>query len=151
VHATKGAGVERYLEPGEEIRLNARPHGAALVRPLSRAILAAVAGAVCILLGVSVHWALGLVGAAAVVIAALLALETVWRWDRTEVVLTTQKLFVVHGIAARRAAAVRLDRVQAVEVEQSVLGRLLGYGTLVAGNLEIPYVPNARDVVRLLP
>jgi uncharacterized membrane protein YdbT with pleckstrin-like domain len=102
-------------------------------------------------LGVSVQWALGLVGAAAVVLAALLALETVWRWDRTEVVLTSEKLFVVYGIAARRAAAVRLDRVQAVEVEQGLLGRFLGYGTLVAGNLEIPYVPNARDVVRLLP
>lgn len=142
--------MERYLEPGEEIRLNARPHGVTLVRPLARDLLAAAAGAVCILLGVSVHWSLGLVGAAAVGMAALLALESVWRWERTEVVLTTERLFVVYGIARRRAAAVRLDRVQAVELEQSLLGRLLGYGTLIAGNLEIPYVPHARDVARLL-
>jgi hypothetical protein len=40
--------------------------------------------------------------------------------------------------------------VQAVEVEQGLLGRFLGYGTLVAGNLEIPYVPRAQDVVRLV-
>jgi uncharacterized membrane protein YdbT with pleckstrin-like domain len=67
------------------------------------------------------------------------------RWDRTEVVLTTEKLLVVHGIARRRAAAVRLARVGAVEVEQGVVGRLLGYGTVVAGELEIPYVPHPRS------
>ena len=140
----------RYLEPGEELRLNARPHGVALARPLARALLAVAAGGVCIVLGISVHWTLQVVGAVALAGGALLALTAVWQWDRTEVVLTTEKLFVVHGVARRRAAAVRLDRVQAVELEQGLLGRVLGYGTLVAGGLEIPYVPRARDVVRLL-
>ena len=139
-----------YLEPGEEIRVDARPHGVALVRPLARSAVAAVAGAVCIVLGQSVHWGLAILGAAALALAALLALTAVWRWDRTSVVLTTEKLFVVYGIAKRRAAAVRLDRIQAVEVEQGLLGRVLGYGTLVAGGLEIPHVRHARDVVRLL-
>ncbi len=80
----------------------------------------------------------------------MLALGAVWRWDRTELVLTSEKLFVVHGVLSRRAAAVRLSRVGAVEVEQSLLGRVLGYGTLIAGELEIPYVPSPRDVCRLV-
>ena len=63
--------------------------------------------------------------------------------------MTTDKLFVVYGIARRHAAAVRLARVGPVEVEQGLLGRLLGYGTLVAGDLEIPYVPDPRRVCRL--
>jgi uncharacterized membrane protein YdbT with pleckstrin-like domain len=74
----------------------------------------------------------------------------VWRWDRTEVVLTNDKLFVAYGLAQRRAAAVRLERV-AVEIEQSPFGRLLGYGTVIAGNLEIPYVPRPTEICRLLP
>jgi uncharacterized membrane protein YdbT with pleckstrin-like domain len=53
-------------------------------------------------------------------------------------------------VARRRAAAVRLSRVDAVEVEQSLLGRLFGYGTLVAGTLEIPYVPEPRSFCRLI-
>jgi hypothetical protein len=65
-------------------------------------------------------------------------------------VLTSEKLFVVHGTLRRRAAAVRLSRVAAVEVEQTVLGRLLGYGTIVAGDLEIPFVPQPRDVGTLV-
>lgn len=142
--------MKSYLEPGEEIRLNARPHGVALVEPLTRALAAALAGAVCVVLGAPVHWTLAVLGAGALAAAALLALAAVWQWDRTEVVLTTRKLLVVYGIAKRRAAAVRLDGAQAVELEQGLAGRLLGYGTLVAGELEIPYVPRARDVVRLL-
>ena len=64
----------------------------------------------------------------------------VWKWDRTHVVLTTEKLFIVHGVLRRQAAAVHLARVGSVEVDQSLLGRLLGYGTIVAGELEIPGV-----------
>jgi hypothetical protein len=35
-------------------------------------------------------------------------------------------------------------------VEQSPLGRLLGYGTVIAGNLEIPYVARPSEICRLL-
>lgn len=130
--------------------MSARPHGVALVRPLAGALLAAGAGATCIVLGSPVHWTLALVGAVGLGLAALSALAAVWRWDRTSVVLTTRKLFVAYGIVRRRAAAVRLDRIQTVEIEQGLLARVLGYGTLVAGDLEIPHVPHARDVIRLL-
>jgi uncharacterized membrane protein YdbT with pleckstrin-like domain len=74
----------------------------------------------------------------------------VLRWERTRVVVTTEKLFVVHGLLRRRAAAVRLERVDAVEVEQTLLGRALGYGTLIAGALEIPYVADPGEVCRLI-
>jgi uncharacterized membrane protein YdbT with pleckstrin-like domain len=59
-------------------------------------------------------------------------------------VLTTEKLFIVQGIMRRRAAAVRLARVDRVEVDQSVVQRALGYGTLVAGGLVIRYVREPR-------
>ena len=64
--------------------------------------------------------------------------------------LTTEKLFVVHGVVRRRAAAVHLARIGAVEVDQSLLGRLLGYGTIFAGELEIPGVPRPREVCSLV-
>ena len=142
--------VHGYLNPGEEIRLESRPHGVALVRPLVRTLVLAGGGGGLVLAGSSFGWVLGAVGAAALVIAAVTALRDVLRWDRTEVVLTTEKLFVVHGVARRQAAAVRLSRIEAVEVEQSLVGRLLGYGTLVAGNLVIPYVPEPRTFCRLI-
>ena len=138
-----------YLDSGEHVRLEARPHGAALARPLTPALVLAIVGAALVLFGAQASWGIGAVGALLLAAGAVVALVAVWRWDRTHVVLTDEKLFVEYGLAQRRAAAVRLERVGAVEVEQSPLGRLLGYGTVIAGNLEIPYVPDPGRVCRL--
>jgi uncharacterized membrane protein YdbT with pleckstrin-like domain len=126
----------------EEIRLDTRRHGVVLVRPLAWAVASGVAGGLLVVRG----WPAPPLGAVLLVAGAWTALRAVIRWERTRVVVTTEKLFVVHGIWRRRAAAVRLDRVPAVEVEQTLLGRALGYGTLVAGNLEIPFVADPSQV-----
>jgi membrane protein YdbS with pleckstrin-like domain len=138
--------MRAYLEPGEQVRLEERPHAAALVRPLGRSLALALAGSILVLVAPA---SLGLVGALLLAAAAALALAAVWRWDRTQLVVTTDKLFVVYGVAQRRAAAVRLARVGPVEMEQSVLGRMLGYGTVIAGDLEIPFVPDPDKVCSL--
>jgi hypothetical protein len=64
--------------------------------------------------------------------------------------VTTEKLCLIDGTLRRRAAAVRLRAVENLELEQTVAGRLLGYGTLVAGPLEIEHVPHPRSVYRLV-
>ena len=130
----------------ERVCLDARKHGVVLLRPLSRALVLAGLGGAAFLLG----WPVSVAGATLLAAAAVLALAAVWRWDRTHVVLTTEKLFVVHGVLRKRAAAVRLARLGTVELEQSLLGRMLGYGTLVAGELEIPWIAEPREVYGLV-
>jgi uncharacterized membrane protein YdbT with pleckstrin-like domain len=83
-------------------------------------------------------------------LGAFIALRAVWNWEQTRVVLTTDKLFVVHGTLRKHAAAVRLARIGTVEIEQGLIGRLLGYGTIVAGDLEIEYVLEPRRVYGLV-
>ena len=139
-----------YLELGELVRLESRPHGAALVRPLGRALALAGLGGTLVLLGPRVSWAAAGVGALVLALGALAALAAVVRWDRTLLVLTSEKLFVVYGVIRRRGAAVRLSRVGPIEIEQSIPGRLFGYGTLVAGDLVVPYVPESRELDRLI-
>ncbi len=130
----------------EQVFVDQRRHGIVLVRPFARALLLAGCGVVGLMLG----WPGSLAGAVLVVVAAAYSVAAVLRWDRTHVVLTDEKLFVVHGILRRRAAAVRLAKVSTIEVDQSLLGRLLGYGTVVAGDLEIDCVPRAREVSALV-
>jgi uncharacterized membrane protein YdbT with pleckstrin-like domain len=137
------------LAEGEEVQLEARPHGVALVAPLFRTALLAALGAALVVLGPRLVWLLAPVGAVLLGVAAVLALVAVLRWDRTIHTLTTEKLVVEYGVLRRRAATVRLSRIGALEVEQSIAGRLLGYGTVVAGDLEVPHVAHPADVCRL--
>jgi uncharacterized membrane protein YdbT with pleckstrin-like domain len=132
--------------PGERVCLDARRHGIVLARPLSRALLLAAVGAFLFTL----PWPSAVAGALLVAVGAVLALRAVWRWERTRLVITTEKLFVVEGTLRRRAKAVRFRSLETVELEESLPGRLLGYGTLVAGALEIEHVPHPKRVYQLV-
>jgi uncharacterized membrane protein YdbT with pleckstrin-like domain len=126
----------------ERIYFDSRRHGLVLLPALLRAfLLAGIGGSL-----VTLAWPLPVPGAALVIVAALLALRAVWKWDRTHVIVTDDQLAVVSGTLRRRTASVRLERVGAVEVDQTLLGRVFGYGTLIAGPLEIKYVPQPRNV-----
>ena len=140
------------MDRGENVYLDSRRHGIVLAPALGRAFVIAAVGGFLFALGSPFP----LVGAALVIVAALLALRAVWRWERTHVVMTDDQLALVRGTMwRRRTAAVRLERVGAVEVDQTLLGRVFGYGTLRAGPLEITYVPQPRSgyglVARSLP
>jgi membrane protein YdbS with pleckstrin-like domain len=130
----------------EEVCLKARRHGIVLVRPLSWAIVLAGVGGVLLTLPRYISVA----GAVVVALGAVVALRAVWKWERTRMVVTTDKVFVVDGTLRRRARAVRLAAVEAVELEQSLTGRLLGYGTVVVGSLALDHVPRPKRFYRLL-
>lgn len=130
----------------ERICLDQRRHVVVLAGPLLRAAGLAVVGIGCMAVG----WPASIPGVILQTLGAIIALRAVWTWERTRVVLTTEKLFVAHGTLRRRVAAVGLSRLGAVEIEQGLLGRLLGYGTIVAGDLEITYVPEPRRVYGLV-
>jgi uncharacterized membrane protein YdbT with pleckstrin-like domain len=130
----------------ERVFLDARRHGIVLVGPLSRALVATVAGGALLAL----PWPLMVAGAALMGIGAIVFLRAVWSWERTRVVVTSEKVFVVEGTWRRRAKAVRLRAVEAVEVDQSLAGQLFGYGTVVVGPLALDRVPAPKRVCRLL-
>jgi uncharacterized membrane protein YdbT with pleckstrin-like domain len=130
----------------EKVCLDERRHAIVLAAPFARALGLAVLGIGLMAIG----WPASIPGVALQALGAAIALRAVWSWEQTRVVLTTDKLFVVHGTLRKRAAAVRLTRIGALEIEQGLLGRLLGYGTIVAGELEIDYVPEPRRVYGLV-
>ena len=125
-----------WSSPQERICLEERRHGIVLVRPFVKALALGAVGA-----GLSwVGGPLTIAGALVLACAAFLGLRAAWSWESTRVVVTTEKLYVAYGLWRRRAAGVHLARTRTIEVEQTLLGRLLGYGTLIAGELEVDYV-----------
>ncbi len=124
--------------------IEAHRHGIALARPFLRAVVLAFAGGACLL----APWAaLNAAGAVLLGLAAVVAVVGVARWDRTHLVVTGNTLVVEHGFLRRRSASVSLNGT-VFEVERTLPGRILGYGTVVAGELEIDCVP--RRLTRLL-
>ena len=90
---------------------------------------------------------MAVVGAVLLALAALVAVVGVARWDRTHLLVTGNVLVVEHGFLRRTSASVPLTGT-ALEIERSLLGRILGYATVVAGELEIRCVP--RQLTRQL-
>ena len=124
--------------------MEAHRHGVALARPLLRALVLALAGAGCFL----APWtAMAAAGAVLLALAAVIAVVAVARWDRTHLLVTGNAFVVEHGFLRRSSASVSLDGT-VLEIERPLLGRILGYGTVVAGDLEIDWVP--RRLTRLL-
>jgi uncharacterized membrane protein YdbT with pleckstrin-like domain len=124
--------------------IEAHRHGVALARPFLRALLLALAGAACFF----APWpVVAAVGAVLMALAAVIAVVAVVRWDRTHLAVTGSALVVEHGFLSRRSASISLNGT-VFEVERTLLGRIFGYGTVVAGELELDYVP--RRLVRLL-
>src|SRR5690348_4101043 len=105
----------RAMPADEEIYFDARPHGVVLARPLGRAAALLLGGAALLAL----PWPAQVPGAALVATAAAVLLRAVWRWERTRVVVTREKVCVVDGTLRRRSTAVRLRSVENLELEQT--------------------------------
>ena len=114
------------------------------MRPLLRSLLLAAGGVACFL----APWQpAAVVGAVLLALAALLVVVAVARWDRTHLELTPNALVVEYGFLRRGTAKISLSGT-VFEIERTLLGRLLGYATVVAGDLEIEAVP--RRITRRL-
>ena len=77
----------------ERVCLDERRHAVVLIQPFARALGLAAVGIGLMAIG----WPVSIAGVLLQVVAAATALRAVWAWEQTRVVLTTDKLFVVHG------------------------------------------------------
>ena len=66
-----------------------------------------------------------LVSGVVVIIAGLV------RRNATEMAVTTRRVVIKTGLAARKTIEMLLNKVESVEVRESATGRMLGYGTIV--------------------
>jgi hypothetical protein len=150
------------LQPGERLLLATRPHPAALLPALLRALGAVLTAAVVLaLLAQSsaphgVRIALDLLAVALAARAVLRFARAVWQWDRSLLALTTRRVFLVapRGAVRRAWEAVPLARIHSAGVSHSFSGRLLGYGTLTLGDAaegrEVRFVTDAERIAEAI-
>jgi uncharacterized membrane protein YdbT with pleckstrin-like domain len=114
------------LHPGEEIVYEGHPTWRALLAFYLGGLLAAAAIAVIVALVASV--ATGVV--CLVVLAALVLVVGFVRRIGTTYMVSNQRLYIRQGILAKRVQQTRIDRVQNVNTDQSVLERVMRFGTV---------------------
>ncbi len=132
--------VSRVLQPGEAVIHEARLHNVIFLPAIS---LLVVAIAVLIAsLDTQGELRLALEG-----LAALLGLLAVLSWARTairrattEFAVTDRRIIYKVGLFARHTLEMNRGKVESVDVDQSILGRLCGFGTVIVrgtgGSLE---------------
>ena len=120
--------VDSVLQPNETVMHRGSLHW--IVH--ARGIFVLVIAAAVFLLPVAesgrmaVHWAAGLLA----LVGALLVAKSWFDQAITEIAVTNHRVIYKRGLVQRHTAEMNIDKVESVLVDQSVLGRILGYGTL---------------------
>jgi uncharacterized membrane protein YdbT with pleckstrin-like domain len=120
---------KKYLNDGEEIILDLRPHWFFLVGPAA-ALIAALVLAIWVSQAVDSDFALFPALAVAVVALAFF-LKRYAEWVTTDFVLTTDRLIFRKGVLSRQGKEIPLERLNDVSYHQSLFQRLLGAGDLL--------------------
>lgn len=99
----------------------------------------------------------GLIGLAIVAVGVYGIVHAVLQWWSVRYVITSQEIYRKDGVLSRRVSNVRMDRVHNTSFSQSLLGRLLGHGTVhvdTAGGglpeVTFQHVPDPEEVVSYL-
>ena len=124
--------AERVLQPGETIAYRARLHWVIYFGGLVL-ILAAAAFALGAVALKAPSLRIGLMLAA--IIALFLGLAQLIRaWIvavNTEIIVTSRRVIYKTGFVSRNTVEMNLDKVESVLVQQSILGRMLDFGTVI--------------------
>ncbi len=137
------ASVNRYVLPDERSVITVRMHPAALAGPLVLACGGLVAARKLASRSPRSDIVWG-----AYLLVPLYFLRRLAAWPVTYLAVTDGRMVLIGGLLRRTAAATPLDQVTGLTLQRTVLGRLLGYGTLIV------FSPSRRQAfrkVRYLP
>ena len=132
--------VQSVLQPNETVVYETRLSWAMFIPGLLVLALAAVAFVVARMTIPAAVWGdiLGLI----VLAAALVLLGREWfeRWT-TEVAITNRRIILKRGFIRRDTIEMSVEKVESVDVKQSLLGRLLDYGDIVVRGTGTGFAP----------
>jgi hypothetical protein len=132
--------TDSLLADGEIVVRRARQHWLAPLVQARRAWLLLLIGALALVAGLAIRDASGIAGRVGLGLAVLsvvalaaglvFALYHVLAWRAQDYVVTNRRVVQVEGILNKRAADSSLEKINDAVLEQSLLGRILGFGDL---------------------
>jgi uncharacterized membrane protein YdbT with pleckstrin-like domain len=135
--------VRRVLQPNEGVVYATRLHWRIYLRCAALLLV----GAACAVAAPSfaghqpeIGLALRIVAVMFALLALSAGLSALVRRATTELVVTNHRVIFKTGLMRRHTLEMNRDKVEGVDVDQTILGRILGYGTIVvrgpSGGLE---------------
>lgn len=122
--------VEDNLMPGEEVTYRAHLHWVIYLRSVLLALLGVVLLVIEAVLGRE-PGPVAILGVAVLLVAALVWFAQ-WVKSRTsEFAITTKRVIIKVGLIRRDTLELLLSKVESIGVDQTVLGRIVGYGDIV--------------------
>jgi membrane protein YdbS with pleckstrin-like domain len=65
------------------------------------------------------------------------------RYKSTELAVTTKRLIVKHGFIGRQTVEINMNKVESIQVDQGLLGRVFDFGTLIISGTGTSHAPIA--------
>ena len=149
--------IDKNLVPGETLLYRTRHHWLVLLGPLIGALVMLVPGFALLVEAIAQRDNAGLVvgnstvspkamlivGIVLVVTAIIALSHGVAKRNATEMAVTNRRVLIKTGMGSRRTLDLMLSRVESIGVEESTIGRMLGYGSVVVrgtGGTPEPFV-----------
>jgi len=124
--------VEQVLQPGETVTYATSLHWLVYLRAMVLLILALlVLVAAASVAEPSAALALRIVALLVGLLALVSGLDALIRRSTTELAVTDRRVIYKTGILQRHSMEMNRSKVETVGVNQSILGRVLGYGTVI--------------------
>lgn len=117
--------VDSNLMPGETVKWRTQLHKIMFVAPSILAIGVAIVGFWLFYKGFDAIYT-GL----SVIIALIILLPTCIKYTTSEFAVTNKRVIVKIGFIQRQTMETLLQKIEAISVDQTVLGRMLNYGTI---------------------
>jgi hypothetical protein len=130
--------VEKHLIEGETVIYATGLHWIVLIRSFVWALLLGGAGVVLLVFssrnrndasGAATPMLAG--GIVLLVVAGAIMIAGIMKRNATEMAVTDKRVIVKVGVATRKTFELLLQKVESIGVEEPVMGRMLGYGTVV--------------------
>jgi uncharacterized membrane protein YdbT with pleckstrin-like domain len=139
--------ITKNLISGETLVYRTGVHWSVLAGPVVMALVLATGGVACL---IQREQKFTIAGAALIVVAAVVLLAAIVKRNATEIGVTNRRVIIKTGMANRRSLEIMLAKVESVRIDEPVMGRMLGYGTVVihgTGGTPEPFLKIARPAL----
>lgn len=122
--------VDKILEPGEQVRYIGRLHWLIYLPTICFGLGAGLLLALSAVNPNYGHYIFG-VGIVVLLLSPVVFIPEWLRRLTTEIAVTDRRVVLKSGIIRRHSIEMNMDKIESVDVDQSVLGRIFDFGTVI--------------------